>query len=146
MQDELKKVLGDCKDSVSHGFGDGVEFEKGKYVFNSETGKLERWVAPKKVEVHTVIRDEILDGIHSMLDDKVYYSRSAYLNSLKKEGYEVTGGDHLKGPRDVKPPDDAEIRRHTEQAYFDIKYDRVEFTEKQKQLHKEENEVWAALK
>lgn len=150
-KDELKKICTINQTSVVHGYGDGVEIEKGKYLYNPETKTLEKWIAPKKVAAPTVIKDEILEGIHSMLDDKIYYSRSEYLRSLKAAGYEVTGGDHLSrnhlsGPPRYEGPAEQEVRDHVEQAYYDVKYDRVEFSEKQKQLHKEENDKWAALK
>jgi len=140
-KDELKNI--DCTACVSRGFGEGTD-ERGAFKFNPETGKVEAFEAKKKslVNAPAVHGDEILDGVHSMADDKTYYSRSAYKRSLKEQGYEITGGDHLQ----VKPkqwkPDIKEIREDAEKAYYDIKYARVPISEKSKQLNLEEERQW----
>lgn len=148
MADELKKAL-DCKLPVSHGFGEGTG-ERGTFIVID--GKLEPF-DPKAearrlsaVEAPSFVRDEILDGVHSMLDDKIYYSRSAYLNSLKDAGYEVTGGDHLKQETKLWTPDEEKIRETAEKAYHDIKNDRVEISEESKELNKREEEQWDLYK
>ena len=119
--------------------------ERGMFRFNKETGALERVDAPRKLEVAPVFhRDEALDGIHSMLDDKIYHSKSAYKRSLKEAGYEVTGGDHLQQPVKRYDPEkhEREIRETAEKAYYDIKYDRIPIDEKSKALNAEEERQW----
>ena len=121
---------------------------RGKFKYNPDTGKMEDYIEPPKPEVNapTFFKDEILDGLHSMADDKIYYSRSAYLRSLKEQGYEVTGGEHLKDVKPWTPPTYEQVREDTVKAYYDVKYDRVEFTEQQKELHKREEEKWNNMK
>lgn len=125
---------------------------RGRFRYNKETGQLEPVVKEKKViNAPAVHGDEVLDGIHSMLDDKKYYSKSGYRNHIEANNYKVTGGDHLQD----QARDRAELERHygsdqherdirdaAEKAYYDIKYDRVQYTEKEKQLHIEEERKW----
>jgi len=121
--------------------------ERGRFRFNTTTGELEKIDVPKKLEVAPVFhRDEALDGIHSMLDDKIYHSKSAYKASLKEAGYEVTGGDHLQQPLKRYDPEkhEREIREAAEKAYYDIKYDRIPIDEKSKEINAREEREWKA--
>jgi len=121
--------------------------ERGRFRFNEKTNSLEKIDEPRKIEVAPVFhRDEILDGVHSMLDDKMYYSKSAYKQSLKAAGYEITGGDHLQQPVKRYDPEkhEKEIRETAEKAYYDIKYDRIPIDEKSKAINAEEERQWKA--
>lgn len=116
---------------------------RGKFRYDAKRKKLIKIKEPKKVIVPFVQTDEVHEGIHSMADDKMYSSKSAYRRSLKEQGYRETGGEHLKD-RPYQKTDaelEREIREDAERAYHMVKNNEFPFTEKEKQQHIEE-ERW----
>lgn len=108
-------------------------------------GKLVPFKGQARRQVHAVITDEI-EPIESMATAKreIFTSRSQYRRHLKQHGYRETGGEHLKdAPKPKTEAEElAEQKKDIEQSYYDVKYDRVEFTEREKQTHLEEQRKW----
>lgn len=56
-----------------------------------------QWVdedtVPASPEVHSVIADEISQGLVHPVTRQVYTSKNKYLRDLRREGYEVVGND-----------------------------------------------------
>ena len=121
--------------SIEEGTG-----ERGKFIFKN--GKLQRYRKPRKVVSVEIIGDEIEGGIESMATHKRqrFTSKRAYRKHLAIHGFRETGGDHLHTPRmtDIQREQEREERdrrEDVEKAYYDVKYNRVEFTEQQKENH-----------
>lgn len=150
-KDEVAKIFKDkAQHSAVHGFGPGTA-ERGRFRWNCKTRKVEKIEVKARVEVNApfVHRDEMLGGIESPLDGRKYEHKSALRKHYKENGYRETGGDHLKGvPWGTKKykSDPREVRESVAKAMADIKYDRVEQTERQKQLNIEEERAWQAYK
>lgn len=115
---------------------------RGKLTWDSKKNKFVEIKQKKKKEVHHVQQDTI-DPIQSPISyqKKFFESKSAYRRHLKEHGFRDTGGEHLKDePRPQTEEDiDREYAEGMEQDYYDIKYDRIQFTEAQKELHKQED-------
>lgn len=120
--------------------GSGV---RGLFVYRN--GKWVRFKKRKTVQVHSVIPDEI-EPMRSFASPtgEIFTSRSAYLKHLRALGYRDTGGEHLKEkPREKTQEEiEGEYREDIEQSYYDVKYDRIQFTEKERQAHLEEERKW----
>ena len=116
---------------------------RGKLVWDGKKKKFVPQKQEKKVRVHNVSQDTI-EPLQSPISHKKLFfeSKSAYRRHLKEHGFRDTGDEHLK---DVEPNNEEELDRQfdegIEQDYYDIKYDRYEFTEEQKELHKRENRL-----
>ena len=146
--DELQKALKENSiRGVWHGVGEGTP-ERGN--FRRVNGKLEAFDPEKEkpvVDAPTIITDDIPGGVESMLDGSIYHSMSRYKRHLNDNGYEITGGDHLTGKVPERPKVNVEeLRDEVERSLMDIKYGRIEFSEKEKQLHLEENRNFKAYK
>jgi len=127
-------------DIPKHGAGErGVfAFRDGEFVRIDES-KKKRVIAP------TVITDEI-DPVESYadFDRPVFTSKSALRRHYREKGFYETGGDHLdQKPTSEDPEAVAKYDREMiEAAYMDVKYNRVPFTEEEKELHKREKRQW----
>jgi hypothetical protein len=122
---------------------------RGLFKYDPKKKKLVRCKEVKKrVEVHNVSGDTI-DPIQSPISHqkKFFESKSAYRRHLREHGFRETGGDHLQDrPREKTEEEiDREYQEGIEQDYYDIKYDRIKFTEQQKELHKREDEKCHAI-
>ena len=113
---------------------------RGYYRRNKETGIWEEIGEPQKIETHAVITDEIAPmESYATPHREIFTSKSRYRKHLRALGFRETGGKHLE----EKPePESVRIKRHEEEvardverAYFDVKYDRVKFSEAQKEQH-----------
>ncbi len=115
--------------------------ERGLFYWNPETKKMERvpYRPRKVVNAPYVIRDEIIGGIQSQVTGRIYDSKSNLRREYKAMGVIEKGNDRM--PRS-KPPSQEEIyrdiREDVEKAYYDLKYDRVPVSEKEKQQCQEE--------
>ncbi len=115
---------------ISEGTG-----ERGLFIYNRETKKLEKvHKEPKKVvNAPYVLRDEIIGGIESMVTGKIHDSKSSLRREYKAHGMIEKGNDRAPRPKPRNPEEVyREIREDTEKAYYDLKYDRVPLTEKEK--------------
>ncbi len=113
---------------------------RGKFYFNEASKTFER-EAPKRVEVNApyVKRDEIVGGIESWVDGKVYDSKSKLRQSYKEHGVIEKGNDRLPPKR--QPTDEEtflDVREDTLKTYQGLKYDNVFVTEKEKESCKME--------
>lgn len=123
---------------------------RGKFYLDPETGKLLKGEPPKKrSEAAFILPDEIPET-ESMAtaDRKKFTSRSKLFEHYREHGYECTGGDHLGQKRELPDPkkERAQLEADAERAYFDIKYDRVPFTEYEKELCRKEENAFQAYK
>lgn len=133
------------------------------YRFDKASGQMARMGLPEPIEIHGVIQDTIEPTFsNATLEKKVFTSRSALLEHYAQHGYKCTGGDHLL-KQDKDEPDEAFAKRYyesilfegktevqytkdleaecaktVEQAYFDVKYGRVKFSEAHKEQHEQE--------
>lgn len=118
---------------------------RGVFFWNKEAGEFQL-VPPKKsiydVNAPVVIRDEIIGGIESMVDGRVYDSKSALRRSYKQHGVIEKGNDRIPRSRtQTREELEREIREDAEKAFYDLKYDRVEITEWQREQNKRELEA-----
>ncbi len=110
--------------------------ERGNFVFNPESNKYVRELPKKPVEVNApyVKKDEIVGGIESWVDGKVYDSKSRLRRSYKENNVVEKGNERLprrKQQTDSERRDD--IHQDTVKAFYDLKYDRVKITELEKE-------------
>lgn len=132
-------------DEIGSGTG-----ERGIFYWNKETKMLERKsTAEKKQEVNApfVIKDEIIGGIESMVTGRMHYSKSTLRREYKAHGMIEKGNDRApipKGP--TREEHYRDIREDTEKAYYDLKYDRVPLTEREKHQCEMENRELQKLK
>jgi hypothetical protein len=120
----------------------------GPRVYGRWSKKLGRMVwydpeAERKKELHFVQEDTIDPVVsHATAEGRVFDSRSKLMEHYKEHGYEVTGGDHLTG-HGLNDGfnigfDEAMTRDAVEKAVMDIKYDKVPFTEREKEACRRE--------
>ena len=118
---------------------------RGKFVWDPKSQKMRQVKEIKiKKRVHNVSQDTIEPIQSPICHKKTFFeSKSAYRRHLRAHGFRETGGEHLKDvPREQTEEElDREYQEGIEQDYYDIKYDRIEFTEHQKQLHKDEERL-----
>lgn len=116
---------------------------RGLFRWNSQTKKLERIDKPKKLEVHYVQTDT-MDPMESFatFDKPIFDSKSAYRRHLREHDMYETGGAHLnekqESPEAIAKREEAETAETVRQSYFDVKYGRVPFTEREKEQHERE--------
>lgn len=115
---------------------------RGVFFWNKEKGEFDL-VPPKKSIYDTnapvVIRDEIIGGIESMVDGKVYDSKSALRKSYKMHGVIEKGDDRVQRQRtQTREELEKEIRDDAEKAFYDLKYDRIEVSEWQREQNNRE--------
>lgn len=125
--------------------GNGV---RGRFRYDKEERRLVPCDAPRKLEIHHVQGDEMEPlRSHATPDGKVFTSKSAYRRHLKAAGFRETGGDHLKVDpaklqREAEEEEERQRREDIEKAYYDVKYGKVEFTEREIEQHKREQREW----
>lgn len=114
--------------------------QRGVWVWDSRIQKLvpkSEYVPPRPDAPH-VLSDE-MDPIVTFADDsgQVFTSRSKYYRHLKEKGMVIKEKGMFP---DAKPwkPDPKEIRDTVERAAMDIKYDKVYFSEQEKERWKRE--------
>jgi len=112
--------------------------------FNKATGKVEWWdlsepSPPKEVNAPYVHSDEIQPTMsHATSEGLMFESKSKLRAHYKQHGYEERGcAPEYKLPERPKP-DREQIRRDVEKSYYDIKYDRVPISERERQVCREE--------
>lgn len=124
--------------------GQNGKGRRGVFFWNKQTGEFE--LAPPKpsicaVNAPFVIRDEIIGGIESMVDGRVYDSKSALRRSYKAHGVIEKGNDRVPRQRtQTREELEKEIREDAEKAFYDLKYDRVEISEWDREQNKRELE------
>jgi hypothetical protein len=120
--------------------------ERGFFHLDKESKKLKKGFPKREyttAEVHAVIQDTI-DPIESMAvqEKLVFESKSAYRRHLKEHGFVEAYGE-VKKPKVVdKEAKRREIREEVEKAYYDIKYDRIPISEKERHLCKQEQQKY----
>jgi hypothetical protein len=79
---------------------------------------------------------------------KMFTSKKKLIEYDRSHGFVHTGGDHLGEKRELPDPKKqrAEIEADAERAYYDIKYDRVPFTEYEKEICRKEENAFQAYK
>jgi hypothetical protein len=112
--------------------------------WNSESNKFEKAKPkPKRLEANApyVKRDEIVGGIESWVDGKIYDSKSNLRRSYKEQGVIEKGDERLPPP---KPPDPEEHRKDaredTERIYHQLKNDEIFVDEKEREWNMRENQ------
>lgn len=115
---------------------------RGMLRWNPKLGRMVRVKCSKKVVNAPAVHDDEIAPTMSMADSKMYTSKRALRASYKTPserapyGYIETGGEIPK--EDIPEPSEAEIRDDAERSYYDIKYDRVPVSEKERALWAEE--------
>lgn len=115
---------------------------RGRWVWDKEKKKFVDFDEYKKPapEAHFVLTDD-MPPTQSMatLDAPVFTSKAKLRQHYKEHGYVETGGDHLtRKPLEPYKPDPKEIRDTVAKALNDIKYGNAPFTEREKELCKQE--------
>jgi hypothetical protein len=113
--------------------------ERGKWIWEDGTFKP-YYEKKRELLVNEVITDEIEPTVsHATPEGKVFTSKSQLRRHYRANGFRETGGDHLKDAMRAPKVDPVEERKKDkeiiEQAYMDVKYGRVQFTEIEKEQH-----------
>ena len=125
-------------------FGNGT---RGKFRYDKEKRCMVPCDEARRIsKAHGVITDE-MEPIESMATPhrEIFTSKSKYRQHLRALGFRETGGAHLQDIPSAKEEEEKtekEIREDIEKAYYDVKYDRVEFTEAEKEKHRREEREW----
>lgn len=120
---------------------------RGRFWFNPETGKMqnEPYMTAAQKAAYFIQTDEI-PPTESMAtaDRKIFTSRKKLEEYDRQHGFIHTGGAHLgQKPEEYDPKKQAEeIREDARRAHADIKYDRVPFTELEKELCRREERAF----
>lgn len=115
---------------------------RGKFYLDKDTGELLPGDPPKKRNAGYFIQNDEIPATESMAtaERKMFTSRKKLEAYDLSHGYRHTGGAHMQEKE--APPDPKkqfeELREATTKAYYDIKYDNVPFTEKEKELCRQE--------
>lgn len=137
--------------------------ERGFFKYDHVSGQMVpvESLKPKRQEVNAPnIQTDEIEPTESWATDegKIFTSRAKLDAHYKEHGYVRTGGEHLKSAQErleasCPVPSTAEIERRrreiredAEKAYYDIKYDRVPISEKEKQLVKNEERQWESFR
>lgn len=123
--------------------------ERGRFFYDKETGTFKRRVKPVKVETHAVIQDTMpVIESNATAGRQKFDSKSAYRRHLKALGFRETGeaprGLTFADVREYQAKEERDRRDDIEKAYFDAKYDRIEFTEQEKENHLREERACRA--
>lgn len=127
-------------------YGIGV---RGLFRIDPETGECCQIDKPKKIEVAApmVFTDEI-EPLESMATPhrEIFTSKSRLRRHYKEHGFRESGGDHLRTlglkTKEEEEAEERAMREDIERAYYDVKYDRVEFSEEEKENHRREQRRW----
>lgn len=119
--------------------------EAGEPVWKNYPKRLE----PKYGEA-TAIRTDEMDPIRTNADDsgEIFTSKSAYERHLKEKGFTIKEAGMLsKSPLSPAEKISKEaIREMAEKSFYDIKYDRVPFTEREKEICRREERAFKEAK
>lgn len=125
--------------------------ERGTFYHNPKTGKLTRKPEKKKKRVHNVIGDTLPEPVESMATAgrEKFDSKSKLNRHLKAHGFRVSGAapntiPRMSELREMEEREERERREDTEAAFYDVKYDRVEFSEQEKENHRREERACRA--
>lgn len=122
-------------------------YERGHWRYNKATRQLEP-IDTRRIDIEapSVIDDEIPPTVsHATSEGLVFTSKRALRAHYKQHGMIETGGQRLKiSPR--KGADPVEVRDAVAKAINDIRYDNAFFTEKEKQVCKEEMRQYESWK
>lgn len=123
-------------------FGPGV-----RGVFAFRDGQMVQVEQAKKITVPApFVHQDTIDEIESMATPhrEKFTSKARYREHLRQNGFRESGGEHLrdipKGKSDEE--ESREWKEEIEKAYYDVKYDRVDFTEAEKEQHLREQRIW----
>lgn len=109
---------------------------------------LDHKTEEKKTEKLQITTDEIEPTrSYATHEGKVFTSKSKLRQHYKEHGFRETGGEHLKSQERAKTTREREEeeRRDAElikEAYMDVKYGRVEFSEREREQFKREERSW----
>lgn len=131
---------------------------RGRLTWDAESKTFKEHVQKNKEIVPEFINDELPEPVQSnaTFEGKKFTSKSKLRQHYRDHGFQETGGTHLaeaerERRREQQPKSAAEKEKEEredkellEQAYMDVKYGRVEFSEKEKELHKKEAEKWGS--
>lgn len=130
------------------GIGEAIG-ERGIFYFDEEKGEFTENKKKVKKKLHYIQTDEIEPTVsHASFEGKIFTSKSALRRHYKENGFRETGGAHLidamerrKTAKEIEQ--EAKFDREViEQAYYDVKYARVPFTEQEKEQFKKEERIW----
>lgn len=121
--------------------------ERGLFSFDKSTGKLKKIREAKKLPAAPYVHTDTMEPIESMATHtrQVFDSKSAYRQHLKDHGFVETGGKHLLDSLSLRPDEEAyqrQMKEDIEKSYYDVKYDRVEFSEAEREQHLREERKW----
>lgn len=111
--------------------------------FNPNTGKVEPISEIERVDPDAphIITDEIEPTLSMTGTDKIYTSKSQLRKEYKELGFVETGGERNKAQPRAKPDRQA-IREAVEKTYYDIKYDRIPISERERERCKQEERAY----
>lgn len=119
-------------------YGAGV---RGLFRYDHVNKKLIRIDKPKPATVASpYVHQDTIDPIESMAtqDREMFDSKSAYRRHLKEHGFVESYGHTPKAEPVDKEKYRKELRETAEKAFYDLKYDRIPLSEKEKELCKQE--------
>lgn len=123
-------------------YGSGV---RGWFRYDSKLKRLVRIEGPKKAAwvAPSIITDEIAP-LESMAtqDREIFTSKAKYRRHLKEHGFVESYGYVAKPEKVDLEKKRKELRDTIEKSYYDLKYDRIPLTEKEKEICRQENKKY----
>jgi hypothetical protein len=112
---------------------------RGKWQIDPATGKLVDYVEKPRPLTTMIITDE-QEPLMSHADGKIYTSKSRMRGSYRDLGFVELGNDEPSNEPWVEPNRRKNIEETIEKTINQLRWDEIEFTEKEKAYHKEMNE------
>lgn len=124
--------------------------ERGIFKYNKETGKFDPVKEKPKAHVAPYIQTDTIEPMrsHATYDSPTFESKSALRRHYKDHGFRETGcapdvisKELCESQEAMDRENQRAMKEDLEQAYYDAKYDRIEFTEAEKENHRREERL-----
>lgn len=120
--------------------GEGI---RGVFIWDKEKQRMvPKKDFKKKIIAAPFVQQDTIEPImsHATREGKVFESKSALRRHYKEHGFRETGGEDMKDIH-KRPLEESQeyvdrtYKRTIEECYHDVKNDRIEFTEEEKENH-----------
>lgn len=120
---------------------------RGQLIWDPDTKTFKQKAKPRTEEIHHVQTDEISETESYATDERRHFtSKKKLYQHYKENGFHVKErGEDPRPPQPYKA-DPTDVRETTERAMMDIKYDRIQFTEEEKERWRREERAYKQWK
>lgn len=124
---------------------------RGKLIWDEDLQDLVPFLKEKEKKSKVLVKTDEIEPTQSAASPhkEVFTSKKKLLRHYKDNGYVCTEGEHMQNKAAAEDEIARERKRRAdkemiEQAYYDVKYDRVPFSEKEKEIFKREAQKWGS--